>query len=189
MDAMLVSWSGAGEIERMARCDGVALIVLSNPGTIREATGRHRLDLEFWDATEVDLVDRLLLAALGHAPDRCVALRSRFRRSDWDWRPPMRADAQRIAGFVSGLPVDVGRVHVACEFGRSRSRAVAEWLGALYGTMPVGDRGGTPNPILSRLLSKVGTSVVAPGAVSRSTAPVVGDDDAGRRGRVPPQRG
>ena len=151
-----VTWAGAGSVPAQALRERTALVVISNPGAMPPLGGRHRLDLAFWDAVDPDLADRMLLSALGGKPTACVRLRGTLRGDGgWPWRPPMSADAHAIRGFVAGLPRDVRSLHVACEFGKSRSRAVAEWVARERGCDASGDTSGAANPVLAGLLRRL----------------------------------
>lgn len=132
-----------------------AAIMILNPDTLEtELRYKHVLILRFWDHAKLDLIDSTIARLFGHRPDLCVDIRARLRRkSAWPWRPPLSADADQIVAFLASLPPEVTEVDVACEYGRSRSRAVAEWIAHESGIEATGNRTkGRPNPRLAFLL-------------------------------------
>lgn len=148
-----MSWSECRETEVDGR---TAVIWILNPEMkpFNRRAG-HELTLHFWDRSDLPPGDHVVATLLGRWPDVCCTTRRLLfgDNGGWPWRPPLRRDADDIKAFVQGLPDDVCRVIVACEFGMSRSRAVAEWLAAKTGTVAVGNRTkGEPNGRLSDLL-------------------------------------
>lgn len=135
--------------------ENTAAIMVLNPDT-PEVTLRykHILILRFWDHARLDLIDGLLARYLGGNPALCVSIRASLRRdSGWPWRPPLAADAQAVSGFLEALPPEITELDVACEYGRSRSRAIAEWVALGNGVEAEGNRAkGRPNPRLTYLL-------------------------------------
>lgn len=151
-----VRWMSWGECLAEPLGDETAIIYVLNPGMdAYPRRSRHELVLSFWDRSELPLSETILARLFGSRPDLCVSLRRLFLGDNggWPWRPPLSDDARRIRKFVNEVPSSVRRYAVACEFGRSRSRAIGEWLAATKGYQPVGDRAhGMPNVILSDML-------------------------------------
>lgn len=133
-----------------------AVIWILNPG-MRPFRRRAAFEtsLAFWDRSALPPMDYLIASVLGRWPSACCAVRRALcgNNGGWPWRPPLIADARQLKRFVDQLPDDVARVVVACEFGLSRSRAVAEWLAHSTGSRAVGDHSkGAPNARLADLL-------------------------------------
>lgn len=135
-----------------------AAILILNPDTFEPDVPYERvLTLRFWDHAGLDLVDHWIARLFGRNPERCVSIRNQLRRkkSAWPWRPPLQADARDIRDFLNSLPAEISEIDVACEYGRSRSRAVAEWIAAKNKIEATGSREkGRPNPRLVKLLDE-----------------------------------
>jgi hypothetical protein len=115
---------------------------------------RQQLVLSFWDRSELQPGEAILAKLFGSRPDLCVRMHRLFlgNNGGWPWRPPLADDARSIREFVDGIPQGWDFV-VTCEFGHSRSRAVAEWIAARRQIGAVGDDSrGSPNARLSALL-------------------------------------
>lgn len=153
-----VEFMSLGKLQARTLSPTDATIVILNADTpFPPKQGRRRLTLTFWDTTSLSLPERLLVALLGNNPDLCVKVRNLLARdrNGWPWRPPMKGDAVQVASFVRNLPKEVNTVLVACEYGQSRSRAIAEWIGKQVKAPVTGDESKRPNPILAALLKKV----------------------------------
>lgn len=153
------NWMDWSEAHETRFGEDVAAIYLLNPGMDPpKRRSKHELVLSFWDRTELSGLDAAVAGLLGGRPALCVRARA-FMLGDnggWPWRPPLSDDARRIAAFVDSLPHEVTTFVVACEFGRSRSRAVAEWIASRRGIEAKGNHfRGVANPLLRRLLSRV----------------------------------
>lgn len=138
-----------------------AVIQILNPGMSPFQIGaRRELVLSFWDRTTLTFGETLIARLFGHRPDICVSL-YRFFFGDnggWPWRPPLKADADAIRKFVEGIPEGWSFV-VTCEYGRSRSRAVASWIAAHRRIKTGGGRDvGTANVLLADMLFSDATS-------------------------------
>lgn len=134
-----------------------AVILILNPDAEHPPINAERhLILSFWDRTNLNFRERVLVRLFGNRPDVCVRLQRILMgdNSGWPWRPPLADDARRIKEFVDSVPEDWSFI-VLCEYGRSRSRAVAEWIVARRKIEADGFRGaGRPNAILEKLLSQ-----------------------------------
>jgi hypothetical protein len=115
--------------------------------------------LEFWDEEDIHLpgMKRLIADRLGGRASLCLAV-GRWLFGDgsgWVWRPFLPADAARIRALARDLKDrPISRIYVSCEYGRSRSRAVAEWLASECGTVATGNMKGRPNRRVVRLLDE-----------------------------------
>ncbi len=138
------------------RRGNVAGIIVLNPDTFEpELPYDNVLVLRFWDHARLDIIDRFLARIFGRRPDLCVRVRSMFRgkKSAWPWRPPLAADAISVREFLENLPPGIDEIDVSCEYGRSRSRAIAEWIASRNGIAAIGNREkGSPNARLETLL-------------------------------------
>jgi hypothetical protein len=148
-----MSWSKCREAEVT---DGTAVIWILNPDMkpVQRRT-KHELTVTFWDRSALPPGDFLIAALFGRWPSLCCTVRRVVcgDNGGWPWRPPLSHDADAIHKFVDGLPDTIVRVLVACEFGQSRSRAVAEWMAAATAGIAIGDASkGLPNSRLSDLL-------------------------------------
>lgn len=162
MPAVEVTWHSRGEIPGLSPAPGSALIEIVNPGwsAIGESSrwGAY-LGLEFWDEDDVHLpgMKRVIADRLGGNAALCLAV-GRWLFGDgggWVWRPFLAADAVRVRALARQVKDrSISRIHVACEYGRSRSRAVAEWLAGECGTVATGNRKGRPNARVVRLLNE-----------------------------------
>lgn len=136
----------------------IAGIIILNPDTFEpELRYENYLVLRFWDHAGLDLIDHWIARLFGRNPSLCVRIRSKIRRkrSAWPWRPPLIADAIAVRDFLANLPEDITEIDVSCEYGRSRSRAVAEWIASENGIRAVGNREkGRANPRLVHLLKE-----------------------------------
>lgn len=148
-----MSWNRCREAEVAA---DAAVIWILNPGMTPYASrGVREIVVSFWDRSDLEPGDHLVASLFGRWPRVCCAVRRMLLGDNggWPWRPPLSHDAAVLRRFVEGLPDETTRVLVACEFGISRSRAVAEWIAATTGGTAVGDRSrGEPNGRLSDLL-------------------------------------
>lgn len=155
-----VRWMSWGECLAEPLGDETAIIYVLNPGMDSfHQRSKHELVLSFWDRFELPLSETILVKLFGSRPELCVSLRRLFLGDNggWPWRPPLADDARRIREFVDQVAPSVQRFVIACEFGKSRSRAIGEWLAATRGYQPVGDRAhGTANVILADLLFNQG---------------------------------
>ncbi len=133
-----------------------ALVQILNPGMIPyDIRCERQLVLSFWDRTELDFKEGAVARMFGGKPDLCVRLHRTFMGDNggWPWRPPLADDARRIREFVDAVPEGWDFVTI-CEFGRSRSRAVAEWIAGRRKIEAVGDtKKGKPNALLAGLLA------------------------------------
>jgi len=114
------------------------------------------LELRFWDVDDdsLSLAERAVAALLGRWPDLCTDLgNGLFAKGGWPWRPFLAADAMAITRFVAGLPDGVTDLVVSCEFGRSRSRGVAEALAVRLGVPADGMSRGYANRRVARLMA------------------------------------
>jgi hypothetical protein len=132
-----------------------AVVQILNPGMAPFQLGvRRQLVLSFWDRTELSFGETILAKLFGSRPSLCVRLHRLFLGDNggWPWRPPLAADADQIRKFVNDVPEGWSFL-VTCEYGRSRSRAVAEWIALHRKIKIVGDRSrGTANVLLADLL-------------------------------------
>ncbi|WP_327209930.1 hypothetical protein [Rhizobium leguminosarum] len=149
-----MSWDGC--LGTDLDSSSTAVIWILNPG-MKPFPRRAAFEtsLAFWDRSELPPLDHLIASLFGRWPEACCAIRRALcgDNGGWPWRPPLSHDAEAVKGFVDDLPAYVSRVVVACEFGISRSRAVAEWIAASVGTTAIGNRAkGEPNARLSDLL-------------------------------------
>jgi hypothetical protein len=142
----------------------IAGIIILNPDTFEpDLKYENFLVLRFWDHAKLDVIDHWIARVFGRNPELCVRMRSRIRRkrSAWPWRPPLIADAIAVRDFLANLPSDVKEIDVSCEYGRSRSRAVAEWIASENGIRAVGNREkGRANPRLAGLLNETASASV-----------------------------
>lgn len=134
-----------------------AVIQILNPGMQPFQIGaRRQLVLSFWDRSELTFGETILTRIFGNRPALCVRLHRLFfgNNGGWPWRPPLADDARRIQEVVDGIP-DGWNFVVTCEYGHSRSRAVAEWIASRRKMQAVGSRErGTANVLLADLLFK-----------------------------------
>jgi predicted protein tyrosine phosphatase len=148
-----ISW-GASLAEEFG--GQIALIQILNPGmTPYNIRCERQLVLSFWDRNELDLKEGIIARLFGKRPDLCVLLHRTLLGDNggWPWRPPLTDDARRIKEFVDSIP-DAWDFVVICELGRSRSRAVAEWISNRRKIQAVGNTAkGNPNSLLVALLS------------------------------------
>ncbi len=132
-----------------------AVVQILNPGMQPFQLGaKHQLVLSFWDRQELSFGETILARLFGSRPALCVRMHRLFfgNNGGWPWRPPLADDARRIREFVDGIPSEWDFV-VICEYGHSRSRAVAEWIASRRKLQAVGSRGrGTANVLLADLL-------------------------------------
>jgi len=132
-----------------------AVIQILNPGMAPFQLGvRRQLVLSFWDRIELTFGETILAKLFGGRPSLCVRLYRLFfgDNGGWPWRPPLADDAEQIRKFVDEVPEGWSFL-VTCEYGRSRSRAVAEWIALHRKIKIVGDRSrGTANVLLADLL-------------------------------------
>lgn len=150
-----VRWMSWGESLSEEFGRPTAVIQILNPGMLPfHLEARRELVLSFWDRNELSFGETILTRLFGNRPALCVRLHRLFfgNNGGWPWRPPLADDARRIREFVDGIPEGWDFV-VVCEYGRSRSRAVAEWIASRRKLQVVGDRGrGTANVLLADLL-------------------------------------
>lgn len=132
-----------------------AVIQILNPGMSAFQIGASKqLVLSFWDRTTLTFGEALLARIFGSRPSICVKAHRVFfgNNGGWPWRPPLKADAVEIRQFVDGIPAGWSFI-VTCEYGRSRSRAVAEWIAAHRKIKTAGERArGTANVLLLDML-------------------------------------
>ena len=132
-----------------------AFVHILNPGM--EPPPRRsnfELSVAFWDRNQLDFGETFLAWLFGGRPKICTWFYDRLidNNDGWPWRPPLTYDARRIRSFVDSVPSTYDFA-VACEYGRRRSRAVAEWIAYHRGIVAAGDRSrGQANPLLADLL-------------------------------------
>jgi hypothetical protein len=147
-------WMSWGESLSEQFGEKTAVIQILNPGMQPYQIGAHReLVLSFWDTRELTFGETILARLFGNRPQLCLKLQRMFYGDlGWPWRPPLACDAKRIKDFVDNTPAGWDFI-VTCEYGQSRSRAVAEWIAFHRKIKPVGSKTrGTPNILLSDLL-------------------------------------
>jgi hypothetical protein len=132
-----------------------AVIQILNPGMQAFDLGAKRqLVLGFWDRHSLTFGETVIAQLFGNRPELCVRMH-RLCLGDnggWPWRPPLADDARRIREFVDAVP-DEWDFLVTCEYGHSRSRAIAEWIATRRKMQAIGSReGGSANVLLSDLL-------------------------------------
>lgn len=72
------------------------------------------------------------------------------------WRPMLTNDAQSIHDFLQAMDKSqIERIVCVCEYGKSRSRAVAEYLARRLYIKATGDTSGTANPWVLDVLSSI----------------------------------
>lgn len=87
------------------------------------------LQMNFFDVDDSVMSAREKFIANLPLPEYAVDFLSRFRGSDWPWRPMYACDAKRIAAFFEqAKALNVKEIVIACEYGKSRSAAVAKVL-------------------------------------------------------------
>lgn len=132
-----------------------AVIQILNPGMQPfHLEAKRQLVLGFWDRIELTFGETILARLFGNRPEMCVRMHRLLfgNNGGWPWRPPLADDATRIRAFVDGIPEGWNFV-VTCEYGHSRSRAVAEWIASRRKIQAVGSRErGTANVLLADLL-------------------------------------
>lgn len=106
--------------------------------------------LAFWDYEPKSLFEKILLRS--SLSDRALAGigQSIFRST---WRPLFQSDAKKIVDFGLALPEQIDTLICVCEFGRSRSRAVAEFFAHYYQVESFGDKSLKANRWVSESLT------------------------------------
>lgn len=181
---MQVFWHSLAALRRIGPTPEKAAILIMNPGTAPLPYGfRRTLVLTFWDVQSVDRLDAVLIRLLGGNAERCTAWRDRLRQDgSWPWRPPLPEDAEAVRRFVDSLPEEVCELHVACEYGRARSRAIAEWAAARLSCPAEGDRShASANALLAGYLAGRSYATVPASRRDRGTASALPADTGERR--------
>lgn len=121
-----------------------AVIFIDNPPGYTPDISEYGCGIffNFWDYEPKSFLEKQLLK-IPFADETLIKIgQNIFHKT---WRPIFYSDAKKIKAFVLSLPADIDSVICVCEFGRSRSRAVAEYLAAYYGVESVGDKSFKPN--------------------------------------------
>ena len=151
-----VKWTSLplGYFEKIG--EKTAVIQILNPDTDDPypIKAERQLVLSFWDRTHLNFRERIIAHLFGNKPDLCVRMHRIFigDNGGWPWRPPLADDVRRIKEFVDSVPEDWSFM-VLCEFGRSRSHAVAEWIAAHRKIQADGFSYGGPNELLATMLA------------------------------------
>ncbi len=154
-----MSLSRLGNIPLGERC---AVISISSPGNIPYVDfPTHTLQLTFSDLENPgkfgSILDRLMMA-LGNGPA------GRFGEAYWRYQsevkqavvPFRRCHAVSIYHFVASLPASIETLYIHCDFGKSRSPAVAFALQRLFGCQLVfKEQNIAPNTFVTGVFAEV----------------------------------
>jgi hypothetical protein len=151
-----VSFHSAGDFLNLTPRRDTLAIRMFNPGATL-ADGTHGWGqteyFYFWDihGAALSTCERMAIAADHRFPWLCDRLlKAAQSRSSWPVRPPLRRDAKIIGALLKQAWGSGMNVVVHCEFGQSRSGAVA--LAASEIGFYLAEAPSRPNPLLLSML-------------------------------------